>query len=189
MINSPEAALLEIGKRIRHLRLKAGLTQEELANRADLTKGFISQLENDATSPSIATLKDILDALGTDLEGFFRGTAGDEKVVFTQADRVVSGESDDGYALVFLIPKAHLHEMEPVLVTLEPGKSTEPASGHEGEEFGFVLEGRIDLHLGERVYKVRKGECFHFGAAAGHWVTNPGRRRAALLWVACPPSF
>ncbi len=180
---------MEIGKRIRRLRLKAGLTQEELANRADLTKGFISQLENDTTSPSIATLEDILGALGTTLEDFFKGTAGDEKVVFTKLDRVVSGESGEGYVLAFPIPKAHLHEMEPILVTLEPGKTTDPMSGHEGEEFGFVLEGQVALHLGDRVYRVRKGECFYFGADAQHWVTNSGKRRATLLWVACPPSF
>ncbi|GAB4256601.1 MAG: XRE family transcriptional regulator [Deferrisomatales bacterium] len=180
---------MDIGKKLRRLRLQAGLTQEELANRADLTKGFISQLENDATSPSIATLKDILDALGSTLEEFFRGTAGEEKVAFTKDDRVVSGESDGRYTLTFLIPRAHLHEMEPVLVDLQPGEATEPMSGHEGEEFGFVLEGRVSLHVGGGTHKLRKGECFYFGADTEHWLSNPGKRRATVLWVACPPSF
>lgn len=180
---------MDIGPRVRRLRLQAGLTQEELANRADLTKGFISQVENDATSPSIATLKDILDALGTSLEEFFRDTAGDEKVAFTKEDRVLSGESEEGYTLTFLIPKAHLHEMEPVFVGLQPGAATESMSGHEGEEFGFVLEGQVTLHLGDRTHKVRKGECFYFGADVAHWLSNTGKRRATVLWVACPPSF
>ncbi len=180
---------MDIGKRIRRLRLHAGLTQEELANRADLTKGFISQVENDATSPSISTLEDLLYALGTTLEEFFKGTGGEEQVVFGKDDQVISGESEEGYTLTFPIPKAHLHEMEPVLVELEPGKRTEPMSGHEGEELGFVLEGQVVLHLGESVHKVRRGECFYFTADAGHWLDNPGRRRAKVLWVACPPSF
>ena len=58
---------MEIGKKIRELRMRKGLTQEELANRSELSKGFISQLENDVTSPSIATLVDVLTCLGTDL--------------------------------------------------------------------------------------------------------------------------
>ena len=60
----------EIGRKLRRLRVKLGLTQEELAARTELTKGFISQLENDITSPSIATLMDILEALGTDISAY-----------------------------------------------------------------------------------------------------------------------
>lgn len=63
---------MEIGLKIKELRLKNQLTQEELADRCELTKGYISQLENDLTSPSIATLKDILQALGSSLTRFFR---------------------------------------------------------------------------------------------------------------------
>ena len=62
---------MRIGEKIRQLRLKNGLTQEELADRCELTKGFISQVERELTSPSIATLMDILECLGTDLKGFF----------------------------------------------------------------------------------------------------------------------
>ena len=72
---------MQIGAKIKELRIQKSLTQEELADRAELSKGFISQLERDLTSPSIATLMDILQCLGTDLEEFFTGTAA-EQVVF-----------------------------------------------------------------------------------------------------------
>ena len=72
---------MEIGSKIRELRIAKGLTQEELADRAELSKGFISQVERDLTSPSIATLIDILQCLGTDLKDFFNDTT-DEQVVF-----------------------------------------------------------------------------------------------------------
>mgnify|MGYP000455962354 FL=1 len=62
---------MDIGKKIKELRILKGLTQEELADRAELTKGFISQVERNHTSPSIATLVDILQCLGTDLKKFF----------------------------------------------------------------------------------------------------------------------
>ena len=76
---------IPIGAKIRALRIKHGLTQEELANRTELSKGFISQLESDQTSPSIATLVDILECLGSDLQDFFN-----EKV----AEKIVFGEKD-----------------------------------------------------------------------------------------------
>jgi len=65
---------MKIGARIKDLRTLCGLTQEELAARCELTKGYISQIENDLTSPSISTLTDLLDALGTDIKTFFRVT-------------------------------------------------------------------------------------------------------------------
>ena len=65
---------MEIGSKIRSLRLTHDMTLEDLANRTELTKGFLSQLERDLTSPSIATLVDILEALGTNLTEFFTET-------------------------------------------------------------------------------------------------------------------
>jgi len=73
---------LKIGERLKRLRIINSLTQEELASRADLTKGFISQLENDATSPSIATLKDILDVFGVSMQEFFSDTTDAEDIVY-----------------------------------------------------------------------------------------------------------
>ena len=73
--------VMEIGNKIKQLRLQCDLTQEELANRCELTKGYISQLENELTSPSIATLMDILSALGTNLKDFFSEEP-EEKIVF-----------------------------------------------------------------------------------------------------------
>lgn len=67
--------IMEIGNKIRQLRIQRGLTQEELASRCELTKGYISQLENDIASPSIATLLDILNVLGVTVQEFF----GEEK--------------------------------------------------------------------------------------------------------------
>ena len=77
---------MEIGSRIKELRILNGLTQEELADRSELSKGFISQLENDLTSPSIATLEDILQCLGTDLSSFFSKQESEKQVVFRDED-------------------------------------------------------------------------------------------------------
>ena len=76
---------MEIGSKLKQMRQQCGLTQEELANRCDLTKGYISQLENDLTSPSIATLTDLMVALGSSLKNFFSDDD-DEQIVFTEED-------------------------------------------------------------------------------------------------------
>ena len=76
---------MEIGKKIKRLRLQRGLTQEELADRCELSKGFISLLERDLTSPALSTLMDILECLGTDLPAFFNDH-GDERIVFGAKD-------------------------------------------------------------------------------------------------------
>lgn len=76
---------MNIGNKIRELRIEKNLTQEELANRAELSKGFISQLERNLTSPSIATLIDILQCLGTNLTEFFAEES-DEQIAFRKDD-------------------------------------------------------------------------------------------------------
>ena len=85
---------MKIGERLKRLRMINSLTQEELASRAGLTKGFISQLENDATSPSIATLKDIIDVFGVSMQEFFSETI-DEDVVYGKDYRVQASGDDE----------------------------------------------------------------------------------------------
>ena len=101
---------MEIGVKIRELRLKNQLTQEELADRCDLTKGYISQLENDANSPSISTLKDILDCLGCSLTDFFADER--EAVVFTEDDTFE--KESDGCFIRWLVPSSLKNAMEPI---------------------------------------------------------------------------
>ena len=138
---------MDIGSKIKRLRLQLNLSQAELADRCELTKGYISQLENDVTSPSIATLMDILDALGTDLADFFK-KEDDERIVFSAEDFIEKRE--DGMLLKWIIPNAQKNEMEPVMVELMAGASTSLDFPHDGEEFGYVLEGRVRIELGKR---------------------------------------
>ena len=108
---------MEIGIKIKRLRLRNNLTQEELADRCELTKGYISQLENELTSPSIATLEDILNALGTTPADYFSDEKA-EKIVFTEAEFIE--KVADGHTIEWLVPNAQKNEMEPIRVTIEP---------------------------------------------------------------------
>ena len=149
-----------IGEKIKNLRLQCGLTQEELADRCELTKGYISQLENDLTSPSIATLIDILSALGTNLHEFFAKEDEEEKIVFSKNEFIEKVTEE--YVLNWLVPNSQKNAMEPVHIILKEGSTTDEDFPHEGEEFGFVLKGEIVIVLGKRKIKVRKGESFYF---------------------------
>ncbi|MBS7263130.1 MAG: helix-turn-helix transcriptional regulator [Eubacteriales bacterium] len=177
---------MKIGEKIRRMRMRLGLTQEELANRCELSKGFISQLERDLTSPSIATLIDILESLGTDLKTFFNDTD-QEKIVFSKDD--FFEKHSEGTSIVWLVPNSQKNAMEPILYTLQPGAESEEDNPHEGEEFGYVLSGRITLVLGDNAYKCGKGESFYFKPTMPHFIRNHGKQKAELLWVSNPPSF
>ena len=146
---------MQIGEKIKRLRIEKQLTQQELANRCELSKGFISQLENDLTSPSIDTLVDILQILGTNLKEFFNDQD-NHRVTFTKEDMFETEDEELGYKLMWLIPDAQKNDMEPVMVTLSPGGQYVEEEPHEGEEFGYVLNGTITLHIGDKKYKVKK---------------------------------
>ena len=179
---------MQIGEKIRVLRMEKQLTQEELANRCELSKGFISQVENDLTSPSIATLIDILEILGTNLPDFFSDTK-EEKVTYTKDDMFEKDDDDLKYSLMWLIPNAQKNEMEPIMITIQPGGQYIEEEPPEGEEFGYVLSGTIILHLGKKKYKVKKGESFYYKAKVTHYIENTGKSPAKVIWVSTPPSF
>lgn len=149
----------KIGTKIKDLRIQKGLTQEELADRCELSKGFISQLERDLTSPSIATLLDILTCLGTDLKDFFNDSE-DNQIAFKEADYFEKIDEELHNKIEWIIPNAQKNMMEPIRLSLSPGGSTYPDNPHEGEEFGYVLLGSITLVLGKRRIKVKKGNPF-----------------------------
>ena len=175
---------MDIGYRIKQLRTKNNLTLEELASRCELTKGFLSQLERNLTSPSIATLQDIVEALGTTLAKFFQEET-EEKLVFTDDDYFVDEREE--CTIHWIVPNAQKNEMEPILLELPTQGQSHEVAVHEGEEFGYVLQGSICIHLGNKTYRAKKGESFYFTPDKKHYLTS--RHGASLIWVSTPPSF
>ncbi len=177
---------MDLGKKIKEMRNRTGLTQGELADRCELTKGYISQLENNLNSPSIATLTDILSALGSNLSDFFQEEK-QEKVVFSKEEFIE--KNSDGVLFNWLVPNAQKNMLEPVLVELCEGISTSLDVPHEGEEFGFVLEGKIAVALGGKSHVCKKGEAFYYSADKPHQISNKGKNKAKFLWISTPPNF
>ncbi|WDV44459.1 XRE family transcriptional regulator [Clostridiaceae bacterium M8S5] len=179
---------MNIGNKIKSLRTKYGLTQEELADRSELSKGFISQVERDLTSPSIATLVDILESLGTNLKEFFNESI-EEKIVFKKEDYFIKMDEDLNYEIQWIVPNAQKNMMEPILLELKENGRSNIDYPHEGEEFGYVLAGTIIVHLDKERYTVKKGECFYFKAGVDHYISNKGKTKAKVLWINTPPNF
>ena len=179
---------MKIGHKLRQLRMANELTQEELASRTNLSKGFISQLESDIASPSIDTLADILEALGTNFSDFFNDCE-QEKVVFDKKSRIITPDSDKKKKVELLIPAAGKRKMDPVLVSLKPGTESLQDEAHEGEEFGYLLEGTVELILDSTKYRLKKGDCFYFCADKTHSIQNVGQKTARILWIVTPPIF
>ena len=178
-----------IGEKIRRLRMELQLTQEELADRTELTKGYISQVERDLASPSIATLVDILGALGTTLGEFFSDEKADDKVVFKQEDVFIKEETDYNMTIRWIVPNAQKNEMEPILLTLHPHKASHEMQAHRGEEFGYVLKGTVTLVCGNKKYKLKAQETFYLDGTKGHYLYNHGSSEAKVLWITTPPMF
>ena len=175
-----------LGEKLKDLRLFCNLTQEELADRCELTKGYISQLENDLTSPSIATLIDILSALGTNLKDFFADDE-EEKVVFKKNEFIE--KVSDGYKLLWVVPNAQKNAMEPIKLELKEGHASEKDIPHDGEEFGYVLKGKIKVHVGKKATVAQAGESFYYRADKMHFLENVGKGDAEIIWLSCPPNF
>ncbi|MBQ9862834.1 MAG: helix-turn-helix transcriptional regulator [Lachnospiraceae bacterium] len=178
---------MDIGHKIKQLRMQKNLTLEELASRCELTKGFLSQLENDISSPSISTLNDILEALGSSLQEFFSQDEKNVKTVFHESD--FFEDEKDNYSISWIVPNTQKNDMEPILITIpENGESFEMAP-HSGEEFGYVLEGSVVLMVGDKGQTVKKGETFYLHGKEFHKIINKNKKTAKVLWVSTPPSF
>ncbi len=177
---------IDIGERIKELRVKNGLTQEELADRAELSKGFISQLERNLTSPSISTLEDILQCLGVTVAEFFAEEK-EQQIVFGEEDYFEKVDGDLKNKVEWIIPTAQQNSMEPIRLTLKKKGRTAEDDPHEGEEFGYVLEGEILIHMGEDEYPVKAGESFYYESNKTHYLSSESG--ATIIWVSNPPSF
>ncbi len=179
---------MEIGKRIKQLRVKSNLTLEELASRTELTKGYLSQLERNLALPSIQTLEDITEALGTTMAQFFAEEA-DEKIVFTRDDVFVDEQED--MTIQWIVPNAQKDVMEPLLLELKPSARSFTVDPHEGEEFGYVVSGKVMLFCGEdsKGIAVGKGESFYIRGNQSHYLQNCAKKNAVVLWVSTPPVF
>ncbi|ATH62941.1 transcriptional regulator with XRE-family HTH domain [Staphylococcus pasteuri] len=174
---------MDIGYKLKNLRKIKNLTQEELAERTDLSKGYISQIESQNASPSMETFLSILEVLGTSASDFFKESE-QQKVIYKKEDQVIYDEYDRGYILNWLVTKSNEFEMEPLLLTLKPGASYKTFNPSESDTFIYCLQGQVTLQLGNTCYHANKEDVFYFKANDDHRLFNESHEEVKILIVA-----
>ncbi|MFV0425304.1 MAG: helix-turn-helix domain-containing protein [Bacilli bacterium] len=181
---------MEIGEKVKQLRIQYGLTQEELASRCELSKGFISMLENDLTSPSLSTMQDLLEVFGLTLSDFFSKVEEEEEnvVVYNKNDYFI--DEHDDYKIDYLVADAQVKEIEPLKFTLNKNGKTDEILPHEGDMFGYVLYGEIELHVNDKKYLVKAGDSFYYSKPmTKQYIKNVSTSKSEFLWISTPPLF
>jgi len=182
-------AELELGTRIRALRQARRLTLRDVAERAGVTESFLSQVERDVTSPSIATVQRIARALDLSIAQLFANGSETGRVVRREARRRVAYP---GLKAVDEFLTADMAgRLQVILSTIEPGGGTgaEPYTHDSEEEVVVVLAGVLDLWVADEHYVLREGDAITFSSRLPHWNANHGELPATVLFCLTPPSF
>lgn len=178
-----------LGAKMKAFRLGKKMTLQQVANGADCTAAYLSQIENDKTSPSISVLKRISHVLGVKIVDFFTEDQADSEVVVEpgQWPRVsLPGWKADIRQMVRTV---RTRRMQPFHTVIQPGGGTEDPYSHQGEEFGVVLEGQLTLRVGKQEHKVSTGSSFYYESTIPHSWTNQGEEDCRVVWVVTPPSW
>jgi transcriptional regulator with XRE-family HTH domain len=189
--SSPPAAApeLQLGPRIRALRQARGLTLRELAARAGVTESFLSQVEREVTSPSIASVQRIAHALDLAIAELFVEGAPHGRVV-RRADRRRIAYPGLGAVDEFLTSGLD-GRLQVILSTIEPGGGTgdEPYAHDSDEEVVIVLSGRLELWVADEHHVLEAGDAVTYASRLKHRNVNPGPSTATVLFCLTPPSF
>jgi transcriptional regulator with XRE-family HTH domain len=179
---------MQLGKKVRDLRLRSGMTVQQLAAATGLSKGFISQVENDRTSPSLVTLRDLARALDTSMAYLVVEEEQRPHLVRAgQRQQVRVGGNAGRVELLSAMPKRN---MELVLAELPPGRNAgDKRHFHHGEECIFCLEGRVSVTCGTEVWTLEEGDSFHFDGRVPHAVENAGEAIARVVIAITPAAF
>ena len=180
----------EFGRKLKAMRLANRLTLKELANKAGCTDAYLSQMERGLANPSVMILKNVASALGIKVVDFFLEPQMEEnEVVLKEAERVNLDVKEGNTKIQMLVRSIQNKRMQPFYNLIEPGGGSKGSYSHVGEEFGIVLQGKLEINLNGKIYQVRKGETFYFSSQIPHSWLNPGKTKTVVIWVTSPPTF
>lgn len=180
---------LELGPHLRSLRTARGLTLRELAQRAGVTESFLSQAERGVATPSIASVRRIARGLGLSIADLFAEVEPAGLVVRASERRRITypglGAVDE------FLTRGKGGRLQVIMSTVEPGGGTgeEPYTHESDEEVLIVLEGTLDLWVGDERFHLEAGDAITYSSRVPHRNTNPGPGVARLLFCITPPSF
>ena len=187
---------IRIGGRLRHARLMKGMSLKEVAAGVGCSESFVSKLENDRVQPSLAVLHRLVALLGINVAAMFDRPGQDDGgplFIMRAGERPTIStrlrQKADGVVLERVVPEMPRALLQVNIHQVAPGGSSHGLIAHVGEEMGYVLQGMLDLTVGNRVSRVFKDDAFFFRSEELHGYANPGDEVARILWVNTPPTF
>lgn len=191
----PASKEIKIGIRLKHARRVKGFSLRQLADQVGCSESFISKIENDKVRPSFSVLHRIVTSLEMNVASLFEdnGSQPDQVCIMRpnkrpviRVDPVWKGE---GIMLERLVPSAPGTLLQANIHHIDAGANTDGPIQHEGDEFGYVLEGKLKLVVENVSYLIGPGESFSFRSHLPHSYSNPGKSTTKVLWVNTPPTF
>lgn len=182
-----------VGRQVRDLRKARRMSLKQLSQASGLSIGLISQIERGTSSPSLRSLRALAAALDVTPLWFFndgKPPLADEGDIVTRRKAGRKLELPQKRLTKELLTPDLSGTLQMLLVTLEPGGSTGSESyWHPGEECGHLLDGELELWVGERHFHLKKGDSFRFNSETPHRSFNPGRTAVRILWITSPPFY
>lgn len=184
---------LDIGSRLQTIRLERGLSQRELATRAGLTNGTISLIEQNKTSPSVASLKSLLDAIPMSIAEFFATIeeTAQPKIFFTASEFTEVAPQSGLYPVSLRqLGNASTHTLQLLDETYPAGADTGlELLRHAGEEAGIVVAGEIEVTVGDQIKVLTLGEGYLFDSRQPHRFRNISSETCRIVSACTPPTF
>lgn len=187
----------DVGARLREIRQAAGLSQRELAGRSGVTHSLISLIEQNRNSPSVASLRKILDGIPMTMVNFFdEGHPPQDQVFFAANDLIdltsrlhqVNGGESRGSMSFRQVGDAKAHNLQILHERYEPGADTGVAMlKHSSHEGGVVLTGELELTVGDQVKVLGPGEAYLFDSRVPHRFRNIGSEPCTVVSACTPP--
>ena len=184
---------MDLGKRIRELRVKQGTSLNELASRISVSPGFLSQIENGKSEPSLTTIKKISEGLNITISQLFSTIEQKDHMFVKLLERVrMSNIGEGGVSIEFLAPFNQENIMEACVHVVDPlcRSGSQPYS-HEGQEVFLVLEGKFQLIVGEKSFDMEKGDSYYLSdCSLQHMFINTSKEeKSKMLCITNPPFF
>ncbi len=193
MATVEQTSEIRIGLRLRHARLGRGLRLRELAALAGCSESMLSKIENDRVVPSLSVLHRVTEVLDLTIGELFSRTHDVGRIVYRVGERPVVAidplRSGSGILMERLIPHAPEHMLQGSIHIIEPGGGSDGMITHDGEEVGYVIEGTLELTVGDDVFALETGDSFVFRSETPHGYRNTGPERARVIFINTPPTF
>jgi len=188
--HTPTGRDLQIGARVRHARVVVGMRMRELAKKIGCAESSISKIESGHVVPSLQMLQRIVEALGRDLSSFFGADLDAPAIIQRAGQRVVTNTDPirygQGIRYERMVAFASGNLLEANIHIVEPGGHKEDRVTHQGETFGFVIEGEIELTIEGSAYLLGASDSFSYKNHLTSSYRNPGKSVARILWVNTP---